>query len=156
MLPFTEITIPVISAAAFFFTVFYCFSYWQLPPRSPIPGLWLLAQGACLLWGNNQFLIPLWCSDLPYISRVVRYLMPPQLCWMHSDNDLTYWDGIAFVPCLDVVPLTWKVFSSMLTSPCLFWGYCNAMGFLLQSQMLDHCWDDKTISSVMLWSLLRL
>lgn len=125
-----------------FFQYFIAFPTDSYVPGAPSQLFWHLAQAACLLRGNDQSAGPLWSSELPlYLSDVAQYLVPPQLCRMPSDNDLTYWDGVALVPWLDMVPWTWKVFSSLLTSSCLFWGvwYCNAVGFLLQAQMLNHC-----------------
>lgn len=78
----------------------------------------------------------------PYgaVTDVARYLVSAQLCRMRGDNHLTYWGGVAFVPWLDVVPRTWKAFSSLLTSLVSFgaFGVCNEVGFLLQPQMLNH------------------
>lgn len=82
----------------------------------------------------------------------------PALCRMCNDNDFTFGDGIAFGLCLFMAPWTWKVFSRLFTSPCLFWGicYCNAVGFFSPASKAKP-WlrgDDSASSLLILWSLL--
>lgn len=102
-----------------FYLLLFLLTVTSLEPR---PSFFDTAQGA--KWGNDQCGESLWSSELPlYLSDVARYLVPPQLCRMPSDNDLTYWDGVAFVPWLDMVPWTWKVFQACSLHPACFGGF---------------------------------
>lgn len=133
------------------FPVFYFFSHWQLPPWSPIPAFLTLSTGSLFAevqwpvsWALMEFCAAFLSFTCDTITGAAQALQDAQ--WY----DLTYWDDVAFVPCLDMVPWTWRVFSNLLASSCLFWSICcyNAVGFLLQPQMLNH-WSAEMIQPVL-------